>query len=169
MGCLLAAKCASPPGPYATVQWIGAGCTLAFGAALITGGRLGDLFGRKRLFVLGAAGFVLASPACGLSPNTIALVGARVVQGLCAALMVPQVLSVVQTMYPPAERGRARSPGWASCPRWGTATDGDAPGPGVHHAGNAVGAGSAGPGLGLLPASPAVLTGSPVRTVRDSV
>ena len=94
-------------GPYSTVQWIAAAYTLTFGTALVTGGRLGDIAGRKRLFLLGTAGFTLASLACGLSQTSGELVGFRAAQGLAAAMMVPQVLSVIQTMFPPDQRGKA--------------------------------------------------------------
>lgn len=66
---------------------------VAYAAVLVLGGRLGDRFGRERLFMVGTAGFVLASLACGLAPSIEALVGARLVQGLAAALLVPQVLA----------------------------------------------------------------------------
>jgi EmrB/QacA subfamily drug resistance transporter len=92
---------------YAEIQWVLAGYQLAYAVVLITGGRLGDIFGRKRLFIIGVSGFTLASAMCGLAPNPIALVGARVAQGLMAALMYPQVLSVIQVGFPPRERGTA--------------------------------------------------------------
>jgi EmrB/QacA subfamily drug resistance transporter len=86
------------------IEFVVAGYLLAFAVFLITGGRLGDIYGRRRVFMLGMAGFVLASAACALAPSAGALVGARVVQGLMAGLMFPQVLSIIQVAYKPEER-----------------------------------------------------------------
>ncbi|HEX4579430.1 MAG TPA: MFS transporter [Candidatus Dormibacteraeota bacterium] len=92
---------------YAEIQWVLAGYQLAYAVVLITGGRLGDIFGRKRLFIIGVSGFTLASALCGLAQNPVMLVASRIVQGLMAALMYPQVLSVIQVGFPPRERGTA--------------------------------------------------------------
>jgi EmrB/QacA subfamily drug resistance transporter len=92
---------------YAQIQWVLAGYQLAFAVTLITGGRLGDIFGRKRLFMLGMAGFTLASALCGLAQNPGMLIGSRVLQGLMGAIMFPQTLSVIQVTFPPRERGTA--------------------------------------------------------------
>ncbi len=92
---------------YAQIQWVLAGYQLAYAVVLITGGRLGDIFGRKRLFIIGVSGFTVASLICGLAPTPITLIAARVLQGLMAALMYPQVLSVIQVSFPPRERGAA--------------------------------------------------------------
>ncbi|MEU6288831.1 MFS transporter [Streptomyces sp. NPDC005047] len=88
------------------IQWITAGYALAFAAGLITGGRLGDIHGRKRVFLIGIAGFTLASALCGLAANPEMLVASRVLQGAMAALMVPQVLSIVHATFPAHERGK---------------------------------------------------------------
>ncbi|MEI7029403.1 MFS transporter [Streptomyces pratensis] len=88
------------------IQWITAGYALAFAAGLITGGRLGDIYGRKRLFLIGIAGFTVASALCGLAGGPEILVAARVLQGATAALMVPQVLSIVHATFPAHERGK---------------------------------------------------------------
>ncbi|MCX3058451.1 MFS transporter [Streptomyces sp. GXMU-J5] len=88
------------------IQWITAGYALAFAALLITGGRLGDIFGRKRLFLLGVGGFTLASALCGLAAGPGMLVASRFLQGGMAALMVPQVLSIVHATFPAHERGK---------------------------------------------------------------
>src|SRR5581483_642874 len=80
---------------------------LVLAVVLITGGRLGDIYGRKRLFMTGMAGFVLASASCGFARNPDMLVISRVVQGLMAALMFPQVLSTIQVVFPPRERAAA--------------------------------------------------------------
>lgn len=92
---------------YASIQWITAGYTLAFGLALITGGRLGDVVGRKRMFIIGVAGFALASLACGVAPNAGVLIAMRFVQGVMAAMMVPQILALITTMFAPKERALA--------------------------------------------------------------
>ncbi|MFC9325104.1 MFS transporter [Kitasatospora sp. NPDC057015] len=91
----------------ATVQWVIAGFGLALAAGLITAGRLGDRYGRRRIFALGLALFTLASAGCGLAPTAGALVGARVVQGLAAALTGPQVLAVLRTAFSGAAQARA--------------------------------------------------------------
>jgi len=92
---------------FAEIQLVLAGYQLAFACTLITGGRLGDIFGRKRLFIIGMSVFTLASLACGLSADATLLILARVVQGAGAGLMVPQVLSTIQVTIPPRDRGRA--------------------------------------------------------------
>ncbi|MFC4031606.1 MFS transporter [Streptomyces polygonati] len=91
----------------AEIQWVIAGYALAFGAGMITGGRLGDIFGRRRMFAFAMALFTLSSAACGLAPNAEFLVVARVVQGLSAALMGPQVLTILATTYVGEARARA--------------------------------------------------------------
>jgi EmrB/QacA subfamily drug resistance transporter len=91
----------------AMVQLVVAGFGLALAAGLITGGRLGDLYGRRRMFALGLALFTVASLACGLAPAAGFLVGARVAQGAAAALMTPQVLAIVNTVYTGEHRARA--------------------------------------------------------------
>jgi EmrB/QacA subfamily drug resistance transporter len=83
----------------AEVEFIVAGYGLAYAAGLITGGRLGDLYGRRRLFVVGLALFTLASAACGLAPTAPALVAARLAQGIAAAAMAPQVLAILGVVY----------------------------------------------------------------------
>jgi len=88
----------------AALQWIVAGYALSFSVLLISGGRLGDIGGYRRMFVIGVAGFTLASLLCGASMSPAMLVGARIAQGAMAALMVPQVMALLQVMYPPHER-----------------------------------------------------------------
>jgi EmrB/QacA subfamily drug resistance transporter len=92
---------------YADVQWALAGYTLAYALLLITGGRLGDIFGRKRLFLIGVAGFTIMSALCGAAIDPGMLIACRVVQGAMGAIMVPQVLAVIQVIFPPAERIKA--------------------------------------------------------------
>ena len=91
----------------AAIEWIVAGYTLAFAVVLITGGRLGDAFGRKRLFLIGVAGFMVTSAMAGLAQSPEALITARLGQGVMAALMVPQVLSMIQVNFSPEERPKA--------------------------------------------------------------
>lgn len=92
---------------YATIQWMIAGYALAFALGLITGGRLGDIFGRKRVFMIGVAGFTVASLLCGISGSPEILVASRVIQGAMAAVMIPQVLSIIQVGFPRQERAKA--------------------------------------------------------------
>jgi MFS family permease len=80
---------------------------VAYGALLITGGRLGDMFGHRTLFMLGFTGFALASIACGLAATPGQLIGSRVLQGAAAGLLSPQVLAIIQTVLPPARRTAA--------------------------------------------------------------
>ncbi|WP_329541538.1 MFS transporter [Streptomyces sp. NBC_01358] len=91
---------------FSSIQWITAGYALAFAAGLITGGRLGDIYGRKRLFLIGIGGFTVASALCGFAANPEMLVASRILQGGTAALMVPQVLSIVHATFPAHERGK---------------------------------------------------------------
>ena len=88
---------------YSSIQWIVAGYSLTFALFLITGGRLGDIFGYKRLFLLGISGFIVASALSGFAGSTEFLIGARLLQGFFAAMMVPQILSTIQVMYTTTE------------------------------------------------------------------
>lgn len=88
----------------AQLEWIVSGYLLAFAVGLITGGRLGDLYGRRRIFLVGIAGFTLASAAAAAAGSGDALVVTRIAQGLFAALMVPQLLASVQALFTPRER-----------------------------------------------------------------
>ncbi|MFH8629762.1 MFS transporter [Streptomyces lydicus] len=91
---------------FSALQWVTAGYALAFALGLITGGRLGDIHGRRRVFLLGMAGFTVASALCGFAATPGMLVGARVLQGAMAALMVPQVLAIIHVSFPAHERGK---------------------------------------------------------------
>src|ERR1700689_3684835 len=93
-------------GPSA-VQFIVAGYGLALAAGLITAGRLGDMYGRRKLYVLGLGLFTVASAACGLAPSAGFLVAARVVQGAAAALLMPQILAIINTIYTGPARAKA--------------------------------------------------------------
>src|SRR3954470_26681 len=72
------------------LQWIAGGYALTFAIGLVTGGRLGDIFGRRRLFLLGLAGFTTASALCGAAGSPETLIALRLVQGAFAAIMIPQ-------------------------------------------------------------------------------
>ncbi|WP_433222497.1 MFS transporter [Dactylosporangium sp. CS-047395] len=88
-------------GGESTLQWVLSAYTTAFAIGLITSGRLGDLAGRRRLFLLGLAGFTAASLACGLAPGAGFLITARVLQGLCGAILIPQGFALVKVVFPP--------------------------------------------------------------------
>jgi EmrB/QacA subfamily drug resistance transporter len=88
----------------AQLEWVVGGYLLAFAVLMITGGRLGDMLGRRRLFVAGVVGFTIGSALACLAPTIGVLLVARVVQGGFAAMMVPQVLSSLQALYVPRER-----------------------------------------------------------------
>jgi EmrB/QacA subfamily drug resistance transporter len=90
-----------------SLEWIVTAYALTFAALLITGGKLGDLYGRRRMFILGLTIFTLSSLACGLAPNAGFLIGALAVQGVGAALMNPATLSIITATFPPKERGQA--------------------------------------------------------------
>ncbi len=92
---------------YAEVQLVLACYQLAYACVLITAARLGDIHGRKRMFLTGMAGFTVASILCGAAPGPGFLIAARTLQGLFAGVMMPQVLAVIQVTFPPEERGRA--------------------------------------------------------------
>lgn len=92
---------------FAELQLVVAGYTLAYAVLLVAGGRLGDLYGRKRLFVLGMGGFTLFSACCGIALNALLLIIFRIAQGAAAALMFPQVLSFIQVSFDQSERPRA--------------------------------------------------------------
>ena len=89
------------------LELIVAGYGIAYGLLLVLGGRLGDTFGRRRLFMAGMAAFTITSLACGLAPTAGLLVAARVAQGASAALMLPQVLSTIQATTTGEHRSKA--------------------------------------------------------------
>lgn len=91
----------------AAAGWIASGYTLALGVLLTIGGRLGDLYGPRRVLTLSAGGFLLASLACAAAPSPELLITARLVQGVASAMMVPQTLALIQLLYPADQRGRA--------------------------------------------------------------
>src|SRR4051794_39859697 len=89
------------------LEWVVAGYALTFGALMLTGGKLADLFGRRLMFVVGLSIFTLSSLGCGLADSATVLIAARVVQGVGAALMNPATLSIITVTFPPKQRGTA--------------------------------------------------------------
>lgn len=85
------------------IQWLSAGYTLALAAGLITGGRLGDIYGRKTIFLIGTAGFTVTSMMCAFAVSPGMLIVSRVAQGLFGAIMLPQGLGVIRSIFPPKE------------------------------------------------------------------
>jgi len=95
------------PGPAADIPWFSAAYTLPFAVFLITGGRLGDVFGRAKTFKIGVTGFVLSSLACAAAPDAAILIGARAVQGAAAALVIPQTIGLIRALFDGDERAKA--------------------------------------------------------------
>ncbi len=91
------------------IEWVVAAYILVFALGLLPFGRLGDILGRRRMFIAGVAVFTLGSALCGLAPGMGWLIAARVAQGLGGAMMTPQTLAIVPALFPPHERGRAFS------------------------------------------------------------
>jgi EmrB/QacA subfamily drug resistance transporter len=89
------------------LEWTINAYTLAIAVLLVSAGRLGDIFGRRRAFLFGVSVFALSSATAGFAPNDISLIVSRAVQGIGAAFMMPATLSIVTNAFPPAERGRA--------------------------------------------------------------
>jgi EmrB/QacA subfamily drug resistance transporter len=89
------------------LEWVVNGYALTFAVLMLTGGKLADLLGRRAIFIVGLAIFTGASLACGLAPSAGVLIGARVVQGVGAALMNPATLSIITATFPPRQRGMA--------------------------------------------------------------
>ncbi|MCO5967944.1 MFS transporter [Actinoallomurus soli] len=92
---------------FGEAQAVMAGYTLAYAVGLVTGGRLGDLYGRRRIFLTGVLLFMIMSAACAAAPTAPVLILARVAQGLAAAVMLPQVLAIIQSSFPGPERSSA--------------------------------------------------------------
>jgi EmrB/QacA subfamily drug resistance transporter len=89
------------------LEWTVNAYTLAFAVLLVTGGRLGDLFGRRRMFLFGVVTFAASSGFIGFSQSEAWLVAGRAIQGIGAAFMMPGTLSIISNAFPPAERGKA--------------------------------------------------------------
>jgi MFS family permease len=92
---------------FAAVELVVAAYTLTYACLLVTGGRLGDLYGRRRLFIMGLTVFGAASALCGAAPNPPVLIAARAIQGIGGALMYPQVLAIIQVTFGPQDRAKA--------------------------------------------------------------
>ena len=94
-------------GGLAGQQWTSNAYLLTLGSLLLIGGSLGDIFGERRVFALGVAGFGATSLLCALAPTIEVLVAARALQGVAGAVLTPAALAVIVTTFPPDERGRA--------------------------------------------------------------
>ncbi len=92
---------------YSDLQWIAAGYTLALAVGLMTGGRLGDMFGRRTMVLIGVVGFAACSLACAAAPDPGMLIAARVAQGLFGAVMIPQCFGLMRDLFPPQDLGKA--------------------------------------------------------------
>ncbi|GGS12231.1 MFS transporter [Streptomyces aureoverticillatus] len=119
------------------LSWVVNAYVLAFGALLLPGGRLADLFGRRRMFVVGTTVFALASLVAGLAPNATALIAARAVQGVGAALLAPAALALVLLIFPPGP-----APGTGSGDNERSGGDGGSKGS-ARSAGNSIARGTA--------------------------
>src|SRR5256712_13721004 len=89
------------------ILWVLNAYILVYAVLLITAGRLGDLYGQRTLFAIGVAIFTIASALCGLSQDPSQLIAARILQGVGGALLTPQTLSILTTIFPPERRGAA--------------------------------------------------------------
>ncbi len=92
---------------FSGLQWVINGYLVTLAALILLGGALGDLYGRRRIFVAGTVFFAVASLACGLAPNGATLVAARAVQGIGGAMLTPASLAIIQSSFHPDDRGRA--------------------------------------------------------------
>jgi EmrB/QacA subfamily drug resistance transporter len=93
-------------GGATTLQWLGAAYTLSFAVLLVTGARLGDIFGRRRLFLVGSFGFTLMSALCAVAPSAELLIVIRALQGGFGALLIPQGFGLLKEVFPPEEEGK---------------------------------------------------------------
>jgi EmrB/QacA subfamily drug resistance transporter len=93
--------------PFSGLQWVIDGYILTLASLMLLGGSLGDIFGRKRVYMLGLIGFAVSSMVCGLAPNSEVLIGTRLVQGVFGALMVPGALAIINTNFDGAHRAAA--------------------------------------------------------------
>jgi len=93
-------------GGATTLQWLGAAYTLSFAVLLVTGARLGDIFGRRRLFLIGSFGFTLMSALCALAPSADLLIVLRALQGGFGALLIPQGFGLLKEVFPKEEEGK---------------------------------------------------------------
>jgi EmrB/QacA subfamily drug resistance transporter len=93
--------------PPATAQWVVSGYALTLGLTLVSAGRLGDALGRRRMFMIALAAFVLTSSLTGAAPNIEVLIAARLLQGVAGGLLIPQNTGLIQELFRGSERGRA--------------------------------------------------------------
>jgi EmrB/QacA subfamily drug resistance transporter len=91
------------------IKWLGASYALSLGVLLVTGGRLGDKYGRRRTFLIGIAGFTAASLACGLAWDPVSIIVARLIQGAFGALLIPQGFGILGSVFPREHIGKAFS------------------------------------------------------------
>lgn len=105
---------------FADLQWILNGYTLALAGLILLGGALGDRYGRRRVFLVGAAWFTAASLLCAVAPSAGVLIGARILQGIGAALLTPGSLAIIQASFHPDDRARAIG-SWSGLGSVGTA------------------------------------------------
>ncbi|MFP5297554.1 MAG: MFS transporter, partial [Actinomycetota bacterium] len=94
-------------GGLAGLQWAIDAYLVTLGALILLGGSLGDIYGRRKMFVWGVGGFAVASMLCGLAPSIGALIAARALQGVAGALLVPGSLAIIQASFEPGERSKA--------------------------------------------------------------
>jgi EmrB/QacA subfamily drug resistance transporter len=94
-------------GSYAVIEWVTAAYTLGMAVGLLTGGRLGDIFGRRRVLLIGMTGFVVASAACAAAATPGQLIAARAAQGALGAIMLPQVFGLIRDLFAEQEMGKA--------------------------------------------------------------
>ena len=94
-------------GSYAVIEWVTAAYSLAMAAGLLTGGRLGDLFGRKRMLMIGMGAFLVTSAACAAAVTPGELIASRAAQGFTGALMLPQVLGLIRDLFDAQDVGKA--------------------------------------------------------------
>src|SRR5438046_1498399 len=90
-----------------SLEWTVNAYTLTFAVLLVTGGRLGDIFGRRKMFLFGVVAFGLSSAFIGFSQSSAWLIAGRAIQGIGAAFMMPATLSIISNAFPPEERGKA--------------------------------------------------------------
>src|SRR3954452_20268274 len=105
-GALRVSHRALPPA-LSSLGWTINAYTVTLAVLLVTGGPLGDIFGRRRMFLFGVVVFAVSSAAIGLAPNDGLLVAGRAIQGIGAAFMMPATLSIITNAFPPHERGKA--------------------------------------------------------------
>jgi EmrB/QacA subfamily drug resistance transporter len=94
-------------GSYTVIEWVAAAYSLAMAAGLLAGGRLGDLYGRKRVLLLGITGFVATSVVCSIATTPGELIAGRALQGFAGAVMLPQVFGLMRDLFAPEEMGKA--------------------------------------------------------------